>query len=84
MVDSFHITPNSKAEQKHLSLNNRQTVDYKLSLDDQRSDGAYVISYRLAGRPKRQVFGYYSNGSPLESEIKLEIRQDTVVETGSK
>ncbi len=51
--------------------------DVLLFSDDIKTDGNYFIEV-FNNNSKKFHFGYYSNGYPLESEIKITILKDTI------
>lgn len=55
-----------------------------LNMNDNSTDGSYVISFaRENGKTERLNRGYYTNGSPLEANMQIEIKADTTLVTFS-
>ncbi len=44
-----------------------------------KTDGYYLLSFKLKGKPVVMPFGYFSNGAPLESVTRIFIHSDTVI-----
>lgn len=74
-VDSLMIWPNS-VDERLISLKNGASIQYTLDLKDVEGDGAYRIAYResKSGMWKKDTFGYFTNGAPLERRISYILR----------
>lgn len=62
-IDWLRIEPNLKKDGKFISLDIYEEISYKIDMTNiKKSDGAYILSYKLNGEYKSKVFGYYTNG----------------------
>lgn len=79
-IDSLKVEPNLSDKGKYISLKKGEKTKYKSDMTSiDKIDGAYQISFLLNGISKTEVFGYYSNGYPLERITKIEIEKDTIL-----
>jgi hypothetical protein len=51
----------------------------ELDLSKEIKDGGYYIEFKHNGKLKNKSFGYFTNGSPTENMIRLNIREDTII-----
>ncbi len=68
-------------EAKFQILGPEEKVSGFLIMQENRSDGCYLLAFTREG--EKQVikcFGYYTNGAPLEKWVKFQIKNDTVIE----
>lgn len=78
-IDSLRITPDS--EEKFTALKNGEKLTYVANMNGiPKSDGAYTMSYRNkeSGEKYRRIFGYYTNGTPLEEQMHIRIEKDSL------
>ena len=79
-IDSLKIEPNICDVGKYISLKKGEKAEYKSDMTTiAKTDGAYQISFLVNGINKTQVFGYYTNGYPLERITKIKIEKDTIL-----
>ena len=79
-IDSLKIEPNIIETGKYISLKKGEEVKYKSDMTTiAKTDGAYQISFLINGKNKKQVFGYYTNGYPLEKITEIKIEKDTIL-----
>ena len=79
-IDSLKIEPNIDEEKKYISLKKGEKAEYKSDMTTiPKTDGAYQISFLIDGNTKTEIFGYYTNGYPLESVTKIKIQKDTIL-----
>ncbi|WP_053971754.1 hypothetical protein [Mangrovimonas sp. ST2L15] len=79
-IDSLKIEPNISDVGKYISLKEGEKAEYKSDMTTiSKTDGAYQITFLVNGINKTQVFGYYTNGYPLEKITKIKIEKDTVL-----
>ncbi|MDG4946242.1 hypothetical protein NMK71_07440 [Weeksellaceae bacterium KMM 9713] len=79
-IDSLKIEPNISDVGKYISLKKGEKAVYKSDMTTiAKTDGAYQISFLVNGINKTQVFGYYTNGYPLERITKINIEKDTIL-----
>ena len=79
-IDSLKIEPNISNVGKYISLKKGEKAEYKSDMTTiAKTDGDYQISFLVNGIIKTQVFGYYTNGYPLERITKIKIEKDTIL-----
>ena len=79
-IDSLKIEPNTSDVGKYISLKKGEISEYKSDMTPiPKTDGDYQISFSVNGINKTQIFGYYTNGYPLEKITKIKIEKDTIV-----
>ncbi len=79
-IDSLNIEPNISDIGKYISPKKGEKVEYKSDMTTiPKTDGDYQISFLMNGVNKKQVFGYYTNGYPLERITKIKIEKDTIL-----
>ena len=79
-IDSLKIEPNISDVGKYISLKKGKKAEYKSDMTTiAKTDGAYQISFLVNGINKTQVFGYFTNGYPLERITKIKIEKDTIL-----
>ncbi len=79
-IDSLKIEPNINKTQQYISLHKGDKIKYKCNMTSiPKVDGAYKISFLINGKYKSEIFGYYTNGSPLEKITKIKIERDTII-----
>ena len=62
------------------SLKENEDLEGFLNMNDNRTDGSYVISFtRKNGKTERFSRGYYTNGGSLETNMQVEIKADTTL-----
>ncbi|MGZ5511474.1 MAG: hypothetical protein ACXWFC_13535 [Nitrososphaeraceae archaeon] len=67
-------------ELKFKIINPNEKVSGFLNMEQNRSDGSYVIEFTGKGEKKvAKGFGYYTNGGALEKWAKFQIKNDTVI-----
>ncbi|MAW94104.1 MULTISPECIES: hypothetical protein [unclassified Leeuwenhoekiella] len=78
-IDSLSIEHNQNLE-KVISLKPDQNLDYQIDMSHvPKTDGAYLISYRINDERRLKSFGYYTNGGPISDLYKLTIKADTIL-----
>lgn len=78
-IDSLKIESLSDTNEKYISINPHETVNYELDMSGiAKTDGAYIISFKQKNKLNTQKFGYYSNGQPLEKLTRIYIEKDTL------
>ena len=56
-----------------------ESVTKFLSMQDNKFDGAYSLSFtRANGKKEMTDGGYYTNGVPLDQWVKFEVKPDTI------
>jgi len=78
-IDSLYFMPSNIKTRHFLSLKPGEEVWYKLSMDEQGTDGAYGIMFKQRDKQVSKVFGYFSNGVSLEKFTEVEIMDDTLL-----
>lgn len=79
-IDSLKIEPNISNLGKYIFLKKGEKFQYKSDMTTiAKTDGSYEISFLVNGINKTQVFGYYTNGYPLERITKIKIEKDTIM-----
>ena len=79
-IDPIQIEPNVDVAGMIPILRPGETNELETDMTNiPRVDGAYTIRYLIDGEKKRHQFGYYTNGTPLEKSIKINIEQDTLL-----
>ncbi|HSC53007.1 MAG TPA: hypothetical protein VLC98_05290 [Phnomibacter sp.] len=76
-IDSLIIYPNDKI---FVTLKEGDSLTYYSNMTNlPKVDGAYLLSFKQknTAQLKNYVFGYYSNGFPVEKETRIEILTDT-------
>jgi len=43
------------------------------------SDGAYIFTYKIDDETFEKRFGYYTNGTPLDKKVEIEIKEDNQI-----
>lgn len=82
VIDSLNIKSSDHHQSaEYLQLKPGESKKYYMDMTDlPKTDGDYLLSYRLMGRKVQQKsFGYYTNGYPLEEVTKINIKSDTVI-----
>lgn len=77
-MDSVNIFPDTLNYQK---LKNGDSIDYKCNMTNvPKVDGNYALNYKepLTGKLKTYQFGYFTNGTPIETLIRITIYPDSV------
>ena len=78
-IDSLVIEPNTDKANKYISIDPSITIKYITDMTDiVKSDGTYSLTYKMNNKIRNKIFGYYSNGNPLESLTTINIKTDTV------
>lgn len=78
-IDSLVIQPNVSLIEKYVSIKPNETYIYKADMTTiPKCDGSYLLSYKIKSNHFKEGFGYYTNGYPCESEVKIKIEFDTV------
>jgi hypothetical protein len=79
-VDSLRIEPDGKLQWAKVPANDSISLVLDMA-DHPRVDGSYRLSFREEGVPglRGLAFGYFSNGTPLESMTRIQLMPDTVV-----
>ena len=64
-----------------MSLQKGETKTYWLDMSQTRPvDGEYILKYpKSEFEVKIKQFGYFTNGSPLEDLIGIDIKEDTII-----
>lgn len=79
-IDSLKIEPNINLTEKYISLEQGETSSYQADMTSiPKTDGGYQISFLINKQKETQVFGYYTNGYPLEKRTKIIIEKDTIL-----
>jgi hypothetical protein len=80
-IDSLRIVPNGYESDNFIFLNQGEKKEYLVDMSAIiKTDGDYKISFK----PKEdsvitKVFGYYTNGYPLEKITRIIILSDTIL-----
>lgn len=57
-----------------------ESVNDFLNMEDNQSDGGYILNFKTAnGEIKQSGVGYYTNGGSLDGRIMFSIENDTVI-----
>ncbi len=73
-IDSLFIEPNVSKLDKYVSIDSKESYKYESDMTNiPKSDGSYFLSYIINHKIKRQAFGYYTNGYPLERKVTINI-----------
>lgn len=78
-IDSLSIMPDSKNQ--IIKLNTGQNVDVKIKMDEVKTDGSYLLTFRnsVTGEIISNAFGYYTNGYQVEDVINIKVLNDTII-----
>lgn len=78
LVDSIHIFPdNTKDHFIQLQANEKSVFTTDMT-GLPKVDGSYQLLFKLKNQARGKHFGYYTNGSPMESLTRIYIYTDTV------
>ncbi len=66
-----------KSEADIIVINENRTLFIDMDKADS-VDGSYSIRYKIAGEEKLSVFGYYTNGYPLDESIDINLTTDGI------
>ncbi len=78
-IDSLVILPN-KDLNKYISINPGEVKKYSCNMTGgAKVDGAYQLTFRANFKTRTEVFGYFTNGYPLEEMTTINIKSDTVL-----
>ena len=80
-IDSLRIVPNGYESDYFVSLNPGETKKYDCDMTEiAKVDGEYKLDYKSnTSYFVSKTFGYYTNGYPIESLIKLSIEADSLI-----
>ena len=78
-LDSVFIEQNISTECKYISIPAGALVKYVSFMGKGLPDGAYQLNFKISSIQKREVFGYYANGSSMEKLTKIQIMPDTIL-----
>lgn len=78
VIDSFHIWPNRDSVYKNIDI--RRQTEYRANMTGlAKVDGAYHLHFKQQSKMVYYVFGYYTNGVPLEDYTTITIEPDTIL-----
>lgn len=80
-VDSLRIIPNGYESDFYISISPGEIKKYDCKMTDiVDADGDYRLDYKFyTSLFATKIFGYYINGYPIESLIKISIEKDTII-----
>jgi len=81
LIDSLRLIPSGYESDYYISIAPKKTVEYILDMTDiAKVDGDYQIDYKFNSKNyNTKTFGYYTNGYPIESLIRVNIKPDTIM-----
>ena len=78
VIDSLKIQPDVNIN-KYINLKLDESKFYLLTIPDSiKSDGCYLLKFKINNKNISTCFGYFTNGFPLDEEIKIIIENDTI------
>lgn len=78
--DVKFTTSENLGELKFDKIEPHKSVSGFLSMEDNKSDGNYVLEFtRMSGKRESNSYGYYTNGATLDSWVEFSIEKDTVI-----
>lgn len=78
-IDSLVILPN-KDLNKYISINPGEVKEYSCNMTGgAKVDGSYQLTFRANLKTRTEVFGYFTNGYPLEEMTTINIKPDTIL-----
>ncbi|MDB2363435.1 hypothetical protein N9V83_00250 [Flavobacteriales bacterium] len=80
-IDSLNISSSALNSGKNIAVGKGAVVVYDLDMSDvPYVDGSYIMYCKNVKEPFRMKnFGYYTNGSPMEDVIVVNIEKDTIL-----
>ncbi len=80
-IDSLRIVPNGYESDYYISLTPGELKKYDCNMTDiADSDEDYRLNYKFdTSLFVTKTFGYYTNGYPIESLIRVSIKPDTIL-----
>lgn len=85
IIKDISITTSEKIKTIYLdALESDKTYTTFLSMMENKTDGSYIIKYKINNEFKEIKNGYYTNGSSLNNWIKFTIKKDTTLIEFSK
>ena len=80
-IDSLRLIPSGYESDYYISIAPNMTKEYIMDMTDiAKVDGDYQIDYiKNLNMRISKTFGYYTNGYPIESLIKVSIKPDTIL-----
>ena len=77
-IDSVQIMPD--VDQQYISLANGEQKEIEINMTGiAKTDGAYGLQFKIRSVKTNYVFGYNTNGYPLEDYTVITIEQDTIL-----
>lgn len=77
-IDSVRIMPDVNNEYESIDKGSKKEIIINMT-GISRSDGAYGLQFKTGATKTPYVFGYYTNGIPLEDYTVLTIQPDTLL-----
>ncbi len=80
-IDSLRLIPSGYERDYYISIAPNMTKEYIMDMTNiAKVDGDYQIDYiKNLNTRISKTFGYYTNGYPIESLIRVSIKPDTVL-----
>jgi len=72
-------TSENLAVMKFEKIEPKESVSDFLSMKENKSDGTYVLEFKRNGKKETKNCGYYTNGGALDTKVKFEIENDTII-----
>jgi hypothetical protein len=81
LIDSLRIVPNGYESDYYISLSPGESKKYDCNMTNiADADGNYRLDYKFdTSLFATKTFGYYTNGYPIESLIRISIDKDTII-----
>jgi hypothetical protein len=80
IISAVCFTTSERVDSLQLGeLKNRQSVTGWLSMQANKTDGSYVLRFKLNGKKRSLSGGYYTNGGPLHSSVNYVVKSDTIL-----
>ena len=80
-ITDVEVTTSEKLEVIKIGrIEPEENVSEFLSMRNNKTDGGYILTFtRVDGKTEMRKDGYYTNGGPLNSWIKFNVKSDTIL-----
>ena len=79
-ISKIQISATGSEEVDTIEFVNDRILKYKLNMSGiPKTDGAYKIKFERDGKLENKIFGYYTNGYPINEKYFIEILDNEVI-----
>jgi hypothetical protein len=79
-IDSLFISNGfNNVNLNKINKNEKVILFLDFKKNNPKSDGNFLIKYKLNNKHRNKMFGYFSNGIPSNKNVKVQIYEDTII-----